>query len=733
MAGPPNLEKAQFSNPKNRKLNPDRYPRPSSLQDTDINMATAERDPQTWQVPEQTSSVTLTEFINSIKRNKGVFWTTLLVCLAIGVAICLILPARYSSRAEMLVEGTNGGGISPSPENIAADITVPGAVYPLTTQVELIQTPKVYFDALEEAGIERPQTLEEYRALPQVSVVQKKESNVINLLVDGGNKEQVKKLAEAYPRAFQRFSDSKRTEAAARAQQFVEQRLKEEADALKQAETEFAAFKQSKRVVDSNSEIQFRQGQLAQARLTFVESQGIEQAALANAGEAERALARTPKQRPRLIDLQNYERVNQSREQLNLLKVRRAELVQTYKDTAPQVKEVDAQIKVQEDHIADLESSLKATLMEDNPEYDIAVRRLSDANANKDAAISRRTELGRIVDQRQSELDALGSFTQEQREFERRIGLHTQSIVNMEQLRDRVALRNNQVRSTVEPVTGAIFAEQTQPNWAVTMAIASVLGLALAIVFSIVRDSSLDKVNSREEAYVLSGHSNLSNIPDRSRSKHPIITNPQTNLAFEAYRVLRSNIAVHGRASEMKSLTVSSTLRREGKSVVASNLAIAFVLNGQRTILVDADMRHPTIHTLFGLQDKPGLGDLLIGSAGVNDVLQPTTVDGLYVVTCGTIPANATEVMGSPRMQEIINMLTAQADMLVVDSPHVIGLADAPSLAAATDASILVWQPGRASKSEFREAVANLEASSPAFLGYVANRVSAKDAHITGA
>lgn len=696
-------------------------------------MATAERDPQTWQVPEQTTSVTLTEFINSIKRNKGVFWTTLLICLALGVVICLVLPPKYTSRAEMLVEGTNGGGISPSPENIAADITIPNAVYPLTTQVELLQTPYVYYRALEEAGIPQPQTLDELRALPQVSVIQKKESNIIILSVDGGKKDQVKAMAEAYPRTFQKYSDSKRMDAAQRAQTFVTERLKQEEASLKQAETEFAAFKQSKRVVDSTAELQFRQGQLAQARLSYVEVQGLEQGAIAQYNEALKALNATPKQRPRLIDLQNYERINLAKEALNALNIRRAETVQQYKESAPQVREIDAQIKVQGDHIAELERSLKTTLMEDNPEYDMAVRRLSDANAVKDANGSRRAELGKVVDQRQRELDDLGGFTQAQREFERRIALHTQSIANLEQLNDRVSLRNNQVKSTVEPVTGAIFAEQTQPNWAVTMSIATVLGLALAIVFSIVRDSSLDKVNSREEAFILSGHSNLSNIPERSRSKHPIITNPQTNLAFEAYRVLRSSVAVHGRVSDMKSLTVSSTLRKEGKSVVASNLAIAFVLNGQRTILVDADMRHPTLHTLFGLQDKPGLGDLLIGSSSVNDVLQPTTVDGLYVVTCGTIPANATEVMGSPRMQEIINMLTAQADMLVVDSPHVIGLADAPSLAAATDASILVWQPGRASKSEFREAVANLQASSPAFLGYVANRVSAKDAHITGA
>jgi capsular exopolysaccharide synthesis family protein len=447
--------------------------------------------------------------------------------------------------------------------------------------------------------------------------------------------------------------------------------------------------------------------------------------------ETKRELDRTPKVRAIVNDQSNEAILVDNKNILNNLEIRRAELLEIYLPTSKNVKEVDAQIETKKRYIAELERNLKRTIEQTNPEYDVNSRRYSDALANRDAAASRRASLEQLLNDRTGRVNNLGTLTKDQREFERRIALHAQSIQQMQDLQDRVQLRNNQIRTSVQKLTQAVFAERTMPNWPVNMAIATIVGLALAVVFSLIRDSAQDKVHTKEDAYLLTGITPLASIPERSRTKHPIITNPQSNAAFESYRVLRSNIAAQAKERSIKSITVTSTLRREGKSVVASNLAIAYVLIGQRTILVDANMRHPSLHTLFGLPDKPGLGDLLLGTATVNDVLQSTTVEGLYVVTVGTIPANATEVMGSPRMQEILNLLTDQADMVIVDAPQIVGLADAPSLAAVTDGSVIVTITGKPSKAEFKEAVGIIDAASPALLGSVYNRVSAKEAHLT--
>lgn len=694
-------------------------------------MTTAERETQNWQQNEYSSSVTVTEFLNSIKRNKGVFWTTLLACLALGVIASLLLPEKFGAGSEVLVEGTAPGGVNTSPGNIIGELDIAGAAYPLSTQVELLQSQDVFWQALNKAGIPLPTTLKQLNALPKVSVRQKKESNIFIVIVEGTKKKEVQALAVAYPDVFKEYANNLRDDAARRAQEFVSNRLKEENAALKQVEVEYTNFKTSNQIVDSGSEVSTRLELVSTAEQQLADARATESAAIAASEQARQDLNSTSKVRSRISDERNTIILLDNKQQLNGLQIQKAQLAETYLPTSRIVKDIDNQIAVKQKFITELEKTLKPSVNEDNPEYDVAKRRYSDSLANRNAASSRRQQLEQLINARQSRLNSLAGLTRDQREFERRIALHTQSIAGMTELYDRVSLRNNSIKSPTQTLTRAVYAEQTQPNWLVNMAIASIVGLALAIVFSLVRDSSQDKVNTREEAFLLSGLSPLANIPERSRSKHPIITNPQSNMAFESYRVLRSNIAVYARDNKMKSLTVTSTLRKEGKSVVASNLAIAYVLAGQRTILVDANMRYPSLHTLFGSADKPGLGDLLLGTATVNDVLQATTVEGLYVVTAGTIPANATEVMGSPRMQEIINMLGEQADMLVVDAPQISGLADAPSIAAVTDAAIIVSQVGKPSKGEFKEAVGIIEASSPALLGVVFNRVSAKEAHLT--
>ncbi|QYK54486.1 MAG: polysaccharide biosynthesis tyrosine autokinase [Fimbriimonadaceae bacterium] len=694
-------------------------------------MTTAEHESQTWQTADYSSSVTIGEFFKTIKRNAGVFWTTLVTVLLLGVVVSLLIPAKYAAASEVLVEGAAANGQVSTPDNVLAELSIPNAAFALTTLVELLQSQEVYFRVLDASGIKAPTTKEELDALPKVFVRQKEDSNIFIVTVEGGKKEDVIKMAQNYAEEFRKYADSFRKEASSNAVQFMQGKIDEEKALLKQAENEFTAFKSANQVVDSTAELQFRLGLVSTTEQALSDARAREASAIAAVNILKQELSKIPEVRERVAEFNNMQIILDIKKQLTLLNIKRVELLQVYQPTAKQVKEVDAQIKVQEQFLAEQEKELKPNIKESNPEWDNAQRRYSEALAEREAAISRAAELQQLSDNRTNRLNQLANLTKDQREYERKLVEHTQTVSNMTELLNRVKLRDNNLKSGVQALTRAVFPQQSQPNWIINMAIATILGLTLAVVFSMVRDSVQDRVNSKEEAFLLSGLSPLAHIPERSRSKHPIITNPQTNMAFESYRVLRSNIAVHSRRADLKTLTVTSTLRKEGKSVIAANLAVAYVLNGQRTILVDANLRYPNAHTLFGLNEKPGLGDLLLGTATVNDVLQPSSVDGLYIVTAGTVPANATEVIGSPRMQEIINLLSEQCDMVIFDAPHVSGLADAQSLAAVTDAAVIVTEIGKPSKSEYKEAVSILDAASPALLGMVENKVSAKEAHLT--
>ncbi len=693
-------------------------------------MTTAEQELQSWQTPEYSNAVTIGEFFRTIKRNRIVFWTTLILVLLAGVVASLVMPKAYAAAAEVLVEGAGANGISPSPENIMGELSIAGSSYPLTTQVELLQSQTVFYRALQQSGIPEPKTLEELEALPKVFVRQKEESNIFVITIEGENRQQVTDMAKNYPSVFKAYADSFRNDAATRARDFVTNRLQEERAALAQAEQEFSNFKSQNRVVDSGTELEFRLNMLSQSESALSDAEARLASARSTSNRLRSELGGTPKVRERVNDFANRQLVIENETRLAALRTQRAALLETYLTTAPQVRELDNQIAEQEKFLADLKKQLPDTVQESNPEWDVAQRRMSEAMSELDAAESRARELRALTDQRNERLNQLANLSRQQREIERRIGTHTQSIANLNELEDRTKLRVNEIKSSVTQLNDSVFARQSRPNWLINMTIASVLALILGTVFALVRDSLQDKVNNKGEAYALSGLPLLTHIPDRSRAKHPLITNPQTNLAFESYRVLRSAVSLYAQRLDMKSLIVTSTLRREGKTVVASNLAVAYVLNEQKTILVDANLRNPALHTLFGLQAKPGLGDVLLGNATLDEVIQPTSVDNLFVVTVGTIPANATEAIGSARMKEIVEQLEARSDMVIFDAPHLAGLADAPSLASITDAALVVTHIGKPSKTEFKEAMGLLEASSPALLGMVENRVSRKDAHI---
>ncbi|MDI9638581.1 polysaccharide biosynthesis tyrosine autokinase [Kamptonema cortianum] len=695
-------------------------------------MTTAEQDQREWQSAEYPTSTTLGEFLASIRRNALVFWITLILVIGAGVAISLIMPKAYAAGTEILVEGAPpNSNFAPGPENLLSEFTVQGASYALNTQVELLQSQDVFFQTIQNVGMPMPRTIEELREkYPRVFVRQKGDSSIFIVSIEGPVKEDVQRVAEAYPLVFQQYMSSFRSQALQRGLAFAESRLQAERDSLRQLESELAAFKQQNGVVDSNVEVGHRLTLLSTTDQQLAVAKAEAAAAGAAVKRLETELSMVPRVRDRVSDAFNYQLITENENQLNLLKVSRERLLQVFQPDARDVKEIDAQIRQQEAFIEDMKENLRKTLTESNPEYDAYKIRLSEARARQEAAIQNAAQLEALAGERAARLNQLATLSVQQREFEQKIDQHNRAIAQLEELLVRVQLRDNSLKDPITPLTTRVFVNVSRPNWLINMTLAVVFGLILAVVFSLVRDSTQDRLNSREEAYRLASLSILAHVPERPRSRHPLITNPQTSIAFEAYRVLRSSIGIHAKQHDIKTLTVTSTIKREGKSVIASNLAVAYVLNGQKTILVDANLRNPTVHTLLGGQAQPGLGDVLLGTHTVEQALQQTSVEGLQILSAGTIPANATEAIGSDRMKEVVEELSKYADMVVFDTPHVAGLADAPSIASVTDASILVVTYGKPDKSEFKEAVGILTASSPALLGLVENRVSASEARL---
>ena len=193
--------------------------------------------------------------------------------------------------------------------------------------------------------------------------------------------------------------------------------------------------------------------------------------------------------------------------------------------------------------------------------------------------------------------------------------------------------------------------------------------------------------------------------------------------ASEAYRTLRTNIQFAGLDRPHHTFVVTSAGAGEGKTTTVANFGVVNAQAGVRVCLVDADLRRPSLHRVFGLPNEQGLTTALVSDQPLAKVAQATRVPGLSVLTSGPLPPNPAELVGSRRMHELLQQATADFDMIVCDTPPIVAVSDAAALAAQCDGVILVVRTGTVPQDVIKRAVGQIEAVKGRILGVVLNRV----------
>jgi non-specific protein-tyrosine kinase len=190
--------------------------------------------------------------------------------------------------------------------------------------------------------------------------------------------------------------------------------------------------------------------------------------------------------------------------------------------------------------------------------------------------------------------------------------------------------------------------------------------------------------------------------------------------AAEAYRTLRTNIQFSSLDKPLHTLLATSTAPDEGKSTTLANLAITMAQAEQRVILVDCDLRRPSLHALFDLPNDAGLTSMIL-SPEEAEPLQESGVPGLRLLTSGPLPPRPADILGSKRMEAVIARLRDEADIVLFDTPPVVAVTDAAVLATRMDGVLLVFQAGTTSRERARQARQILEKVKANIVGVVLN------------
>jgi protein-tyrosine kinase len=211
-------------------------------------------------------------------------------------------------------------------------------------------------------------------------------------------------------------------------------------------------------------------------------------------------------------------------------------------------------------------------------------------------------------------------------------------------------------------------------------------------------------------------------------NKRNLITHFSPRAAIsEQYRTIRTNIQFSSVDESIRTLLVTSSGPEEGKSTTVANLAVVFAQQGKKVLLIDADLRKPTVHYTFQLDNTTGLTNVLTKQTQLEKAAVTTLVDNLSVLSSGPIPPNPAELLGSKAMEDMLVVALEQYDIVIFDTPPVLAVTDAQILANRCDGTILVVGSGKTQIEPAMKSKELLVSSKGKLLGVVLNRKNAKD------
>ncbi|MEI8340014.1 MAG: polysaccharide biosynthesis tyrosine autokinase [Verrucomicrobiota bacterium] len=251
------------------------------------------------------------------------------------------------------------------------------------------------------------------------------------------------------------------------------------------------------------------------------------------------------------------------------------------------------------------------------------------------------------------------------------------------------------------------------------------LGLGLAFLIEFL-DHTISNIEEIEATFQIRG---LGIIPqvEEAEAQHPILMDIQgatEKNILENFRVIRTNLLSMGSMSKPPHvMMVTSSIPKEGKTVVSSNLAISFAQMGAKTLLIDTDLRRGRLHRLFGLRKSPGLSNLLLEKSTLEETLRPTGKENLTVLTAGAHLESGTELLGSQKFADIMKELRGRYDRILIDTPPVLGLSETSILQGQVDGVLFVVWGGRTPIRSMKTAVEMLQANGANLYGFILNRL----------
>lgn len=668
----------------------------------------------------------------AVVRNRWIIAAILALCLLGGIAASMLTVPQYRASASVQIDQRAAKVLGTEDEEVGGSSAEADRY--LQTQVDVIKSRALAIQVAEAqklygsdgflsaVGIERtPESTPDQLRLAVLGALQTnlsvdlpRNSRVVTVSFASRSAGISADVANAFVREYINSSLQRRFDQSVYARRFLSEQLAQAKARLAQSELDANAYARAKGLIDTSEAAPAgTQGGGGQRSLTTSDLVQLNQAY--TTARAARLQAQQRYERARSTALTSLPEVLDN-EAVQQLSRQRAELEASYqqerqrhKEDYPSVRQSQAAMQAIDQQIGRIGTSVLNSL-----------RYAYQAAADEEQAFAQSIdELKRAT---LSEQDRSVQFNILRRESDTNRQLYDALLQRFREVSAASGATNNNIAviDQAEPPT-APFA----PRPALNLALAALLGLAVsgAVVFA--REHFDDAIREPTDTEKKLGLPLLGLLPRASEDPMTELASPRSPLA-EAAQALRTSLELSAPDGMPNSVLMTSSRQGEGKSTTSVLIALMLAQAGKRVLLVDADLRKPSLHEYLGLQNTVGLSTVLAGQSTLEGAVQRSDTPGLSLVTSGPMSPNPAQLLAAPQLAELVNVWTRHYDRVIIDAPPVLGLADAPLLASIAKAVIFVVEADRAHRGGAKAALKRLGSVRAVMLGAVLTKMSTR-------
>jgi len=677
---------------------------------------------------ESSSEMGLREYLQIIQRRRWIVIEVFIVLVGI-VAIGSFLQAPvYRAAAALLVEteGPSFGRYEELPiVTSGLDMTRAATI---ETHKRLLTTRPVLEAVIQDLDLQVD--IEKLRR--QISIETFRDTDVIEIHAEDGDPQLARDIANSVANNYILVNQEYNRASAESASVFLEKQLATVKDELARAEEETEHYKRSKGISDLDAETRQQIEVLGKLESELASAEATAQAATARSQVIEEKLSQQERFRLRASTEKSNPVVEELQAELARLEAQRAGLLEEYTTESHNVRAVDAQIDNLKKQLSQqLKTVLASTTRGTSSVHD---ELLTDDARNRAAAVAARKRvaaLGQMLRRAEAQLNDMPSREKELARLVRAQNVADRVYTLLLEKYHEVRIAEAMSLSSARLVESAVVPEfPVKPRKKLNIALACIFGLILGIMLASLVEYLDDTIKDPDEVSELIGAAMLGTVPRLSEDDPTLVTRAEPKSALiEAFQTIHANLNFASVDQTVESLVITSAGPGEGKTSVAANLALTMARQGKQVIVVDADLRRPTVHKRFGIDNAEGLTTVLASDRSVEDVLIATEVEGLRILPSGPIPPNPVELLASDKMMGLCQALSNKADLVLYDTPPIVMVSDAPTLAAQADGVLLVIEQGGTSKRLVTEVQDILTRAHARTIGAVLNKVTRQAGH----